>query len=715
MSAETMFSESWHRVARLRVQLRPNAQVRRQFFRGERWYVLEDSFNNAFYRFREPVYRFLARLDAERTVDEVWQECLRETPNEAPGQPEVIQLLAQLHQANLLQSDLPPDTARLLERRQKRTRREWTSRITNIFFLKFPVWDPDRWLARLRPWLAPLFSRAGAIVWLVLVIAAIKVAVDRSDDLFEQAHGALSPENLPLLYLAFVLTKGLHEFGHAFMCKRFGGEVHKVGLMLLFFSPVPYVDATSSWRFRERWKRVMVAAAGMILELALAAVATFVWANTGPGTVHALAYNVMFIASISTVLINSNPFLRFDGYYIVSDLLDAPNLQQRAQQQLRHVFERVLCGVENGVAPAHSRREGTALVAFQLVSVVYRFALYGGLLLLVADRFLGVGLVIATIFLATFLIAPVVKFVKYLKSSPSLAEKRQRAWLASGALAAGLLGFLALCPFPSDFRAPAALEAKQHADVFTGTAGTIEDVLVRSGQRVEAGQPVMRLRSPELDLEIAEANAEREAAIAQEQKAMQEASSIRASSQRRVAAEQQLKFYQAQRDTLVVRAPVAGLWVCARDNELPGAYVPRGVKLGQVIEPGAFRFTASVPQHDAARLFTNEIRSTSVRLFGEAGARLASDSIRIIPGDQRKLPTPALGWMAGGEVPVDAADPQGQRTTEPFFQVLGDVSGGTATLLHGRSGQVRFVLPPEPLAWQWWRKVRQLVQERYQL
>jgi putative peptide zinc metalloprotease protein len=715
-AAESMFSESWHRVARLRVQLRPSAHIRRQWFRGELWHVVEDSFNNTFFRFREPVYRLVCRLDGERTIEDAWQECLRENSNDAPGQPEVIQLLAQLHHANLLATELPPDTARLLERRQQRTRKEWQAKFTHIFFLKFPVWDPDAWLNRIRPCMSPLLSRWGALAWLVLVAAALKIVFERWDDLREQTQGALSPENLPLLYLAFIVTKGLHEFGHAAMCKRFGGEVHKVGIMLLFFSPVPYVDATASWRFRERSKRILVAAAGMIFELALAAVAVFVWANTGAGTVQALAYNVMFLASISTVLINSNPFLRFDGYYIATDLLDLPNLQQRAFQQLKHLFERVLCGVQSAANPARSRREAAGLVAFQFAGVGYRFFLYGGLLLIIADRFLGLGLVLATIFLGLFLFLPTVKFFRYLSTSPVLAARRGRAWMATGALLAGLCALLALIPFPNDFRAPAVIEAREHADIVAATDGTVRQLFVKSGQSVATGQPIARMESPELDLELAQARAELAAAMAQEAKAMQEAAALLPTSRRREVAEKRIQWIEALRAGLLIRAPFDGVWVSPHDHELPGAYVARGSRLGELLQPSHFRIAATVSQQEAARLFTDEIRSASMRLFGQAGSDLPLAAIRIIPGDQRTLPHPALGWSGGGEVPVDPQDPQGRKVTEPFFKVLGEIpEATTALLLHGRAGNVRFVLPSEPLAQQWWRRLRQLIQKRYQL
>ena len=166
----------------------------------------------------------------------------------------------------------------------------------------------------------------------------------------------LAPGNLVLLYLGMVVIKTLHEFGHALFCRKFGGEVHVMGVMLMIFTPMPYVDATSSWSFRQRSKRVLVGAAGMIVELFVAALATFLWARTGPGTLHTLAYNMMFVASVSTLIFNINPLLRFDGYYILSDLLEIPNLNQRAIGQLRHLAESKLFGVKPSESPAGTRR-----------------------------------------------------------------------------------------------------------------------------------------------------------------------------------------------------------------------------------------------------------------------------------------------------------------------------------------------------------------------
>src|SRR5262245_34234356 len=351
---QATFSESWHRVAGQRLCLGAGVRIRRQNFRGERWFVLENPLTNEFFRLTPAAYAFVARLDPRRTVEEVWHECLDKFPEDAPGQAAVLQLLSQLHLANLLHYATAANSAELFERYKKRQQREWRSRLLNVMFMRFPLLDPDRFLVRTLPWVGKLLNPFGAILWVVVVGLAGEVVADNWEAVKQQGQGVLAPANLPLLYLGMAIIKTIHEFGHAYFTRKFGGEVHVMGIMLMIFTPVPYVDATASWSFRSRWQRVLVGCAGMIVELFFAALMTFVWANTGQGTLHSLAYNMMFIASVSTVMFNANPLLRFDGYYILSDLLELPNLSQRANQLLRYAAERWLFGLKRGQNPARS-------------------------------------------------------------------------------------------------------------------------------------------------------------------------------------------------------------------------------------------------------------------------------------------------------------------------------------------------------------------------
>ncbi|MGO8765098.1 MAG: biotin/lipoyl-binding protein [Limisphaerales bacterium] len=712
------FSESWYRVANQKICLRPVVKARRQNFRGERWIVLENPFSNQYFRLRPAAYEFVSRLRPDHTVEEVWQQCLKRFPDEAPSQEAVIQLLSQLYFANLLQYDLAADSAQLFERYKKRKQREIGFRFLNIMFMRFPVLDPDRFLVRTLPAVGKLISPFGALLWLVVVGGGLNIVVDNFSALRAQGQGILAANNLFLLYLGLILVKACHEFGHAYFCRRFGGEVHVMGVMLMIFTPMPYVDATSAWSFRERWKRVLVGAAGMIVEVFIAAIAAVFWAHTGPGVLHSLAYNIMFVASVSTVIFNVNPLMRFDGYYILSDLLEIPNLNQRAMRQLRHLAESNLFGVKNSESPAGTRREAAWLGFFGITSGLYRLVVFTGILLAVADRFLIIGIVMAAVCLISWAVVPLVRFVKYLAASPRLDRARPRAIGVTAGAAALLIVLLAMVPFPYSFRAPGIVFASQRTQVVNETAGAVVKLLASSGSFVQQGQPLLQLESPELDLQMADAQAHLEEVNARLLYAMdQETADLEPLTRLRDSVAAELNKLTMDSENLTVRAAHNGVWVAPGVEQFPGRWLPRGADLGLLANPTAFEFEATVTEDDAKSLFGETIHGASARLWGQAGTKLVVTNLLVVPGGQNVLPSPALGWAAGGQLPVAMDnDTNGLETVEPFFEVRGrlDPRQGV-TLMDGRSGEIRFQLPAEPLLPRWIRSLWQLFQKRYQI
>jgi len=712
------FSESWYRVANQRICLRPVVRVRRQNFRGERWIVLENPFSNQYFRLRPAAYEFVARLRPDRTVEEVWQQCLTRFPDAAPSQESVIQLLSQLYFANLLQYDLAADSAQLFERYKKRRQREIGFQFLNLMFMRFPLLDPDRFLVRTLPLVRKLISPFGALLWLLVVGYGLTIVAGSFGALRAQGQGVLAPNNLFLLYLGLVVVKTFHEFGHAYFCRRFGGEVHVMGVMLMIFTPMPYVDATSSWSFRERWKRALVGAAGMIVEIFIAAIAAFFWAHTGPGIVQSLAYNIMFVASVSTVIFNVNPLMRFDGYYILSDLLEIPNLNQRATLHLRHLAETRLFGVRNSESPAGTRREAGWLTFFGIASGIYRVIIFTGVLLAVADRFLIIGIVMAAVCLVSWAVVPVVRFAKYLAASPRLDRVRPRAAGVTAGLAGLIILLLGVVPFPCSFRAPGVVRASQRAILVNPTAGILESLPAESGSLVKRGQPLLQLKNPELEIQLAAARAHLDEVNARLLKAMKhESADIEPLTRLRDFAGDQLAKLAADADNLTVRAPYDGVWVAPQIKFRRGGWLERGSEAGLLVNPAAFKFVATVREEDVNALFARDLHGADARLYGECGLALMVTNWQVVPGGQQVLPSSSLGWAAGGEVPVAMEDNmQGNKTVEPFFEVRGDLGPRSEViLLDGRSGKIRFQLPAEPLLPRWMRSLWQLLQKRYEI
>lgn len=327
--AGNFLSDSWYLVAGLRPSLREHARVARQRFRGKSWYVVYDPLTNRSHRFSPSAWWLAAQLNGARSVDQAWQDAMTELGDAAPSQDEVIHLLSQLHAADLLVSEASPESDELLDRRRRMMRPKWVAGLLNPTSVRMPVVDPDRFLERTMPWVRPLLGRAGLVLWLSMVLPAVFLAAEHWGALTGNlADRLLSTGNLLGLALVFPFVKLLHELGHGYAVKAQGGEVHEAGIMLLVFAPVPYVDASASTAFRSKWYRAFVASAGMMTELLLAALALYAWLALEPGLARTVAYNVMIIAGISTLIFNGNPLLRYDGYYILCDLIEIPNLAQ---------------------------------------------------------------------------------------------------------------------------------------------------------------------------------------------------------------------------------------------------------------------------------------------------------------------------------------------------------------------------------------------------
>ncbi|MHC4434188.1 MAG: efflux RND transporter periplasmic adaptor subunit, partial [Planctomycetota bacterium] len=438
---------------------------------------------------------------------------------------------------------------------------------------------------------------------------------------------------------------------------------------------------------------------------------------TGPGIVHSIAYNMMFIASVSTVLFNANPLLRYDGYYILSDLLDIPNLHPRALRHLRHIAERYIFGCSDSTSPAETLKEASWLTLFGVLSGVYRVILYTAIILFVADRFLLAGLIMAFACALSWGVVPLFRFPIYLLSNPHLARTRSRAIAISLGCSTAILFFLAICPFPNRFRAPGLLEAAAYIRVVNDAPGYVKKVLVSTGANVVAGTPLMELSHHELDLEIAAVKGQHQETLALQMRAVYEdTAELKPIRNRLEAIENKLEHLEQQRQALVVKARETGTWVSPSGREMLGTWIARGSELGVIVNHDAVRFSAVVSQEEASRLFDGEIKDAQVRLFGQGGKALDVKDYEFIPFQHEKLPSAALGWRAGGKVPVSVEDETGLEAAEPFFQIYADLNQRPAVaLLHGRSGQIRFNLHSEPLLEQWVRRFRQLLQRRYQI
>jgi putative peptide zinc metalloprotease protein len=712
--SEALFSPSWYRVATLAPRLRSHAQLHRHQYRGQIWYVLQDRSNERFHRFSPAAYAFIGLMDGQRTVQDIWELASTKLGDDAPTQPEVVQLLSQLHAADVLQCDIPPDIAELLHRHERTQQKKWQRRLMSIFAWQFPLFDPERLLQTFVSLVRPFFGWGGALLWLCIVIPAVLIGAAHWSDLTANIIDRMTtPQNLVLLWFLFPIIKALHEFGHAFAVKVFGGEVHEMGIMLLVFSPVPYVDASASSGFPSKWQRAVVGAAGMIVELVIASVAMFVWVSAEPGSVRALAYNTIMIAGISTVMFNANPLLRFDGYYILADLIEIPNLRQRANTYLGYLCERYLFGREEAQVPHATPGERAWFVGYSVTSFIYRIFVVLAILMFLTDKLFVLGMFFAMLTAFTWFMLPLGKGLSYLFTSPRIRRVRGRALAVStGAIAITLVA-LCFTPVPFRTRAEGVVWIPEEAIVRAGADGFVGQVVGIPGSKVSRGDVLVVCHDSVLTTQVTVLEAQLREIEARIREQIPE-SIVKAKmleEEKRYIEEKLARAREQVRD-LVITAKVDGTLVLPRAEDLPGRFVHRGDVLAHVVDLNTLTVRTIVDQSDID-LIRHSTKTVQVRLAERLASPIDAGVTRLVPAASDELPSPALGSVGGGQVPMDPKDPKGQKAMRKVFQVDLQLPVELGLVNVGGRVYVRFDHGWESLMVQWYRQGRQLFLSRF--
>jgi putative peptide zinc metalloprotease protein len=708
--ARSLFSPSWYRVADLKLRLRSHAQIHRQQFRGEVWYVLQDHQTGRFHRLSPSSNLFVSLMDGKRTLGEIWDLVGRRAGDDPPTQDEAIQLLAQLHGSDLLQGAMPPDFQELGERSAKQARSEVINKLRNPMSLRLPLFDPNAFLDATMPLVRPLFTIYGFLAWLALVITGIVLAVMHWSELTSDGTDRLlSASNIAMIVLIYPLVKTIHEAGHAYATKAFGGVVHEVGIMLLVLMPAPYVDATASTGFREKWRRMLVSGAGIMVEFALAAIAMIFWANAEPGLARAVAFNVMLIGGVSTIFFNGNPLLRFDAYYILADLIEIPNLGNRSNKYFWYLVQRYLLGVDNVENPASARGERKWLFGYAVLAFLYRVVLSLTIALLVASKLFFIGVLLALLTLFNTFVQPLFKGAKYLLTSPKLDSKRGRAWAVSGALTATFLGLLLLAPLPYGTIAQGVVWIPDRAQVRADTGGIVTEILAQPDAVVAAGTPLIRLADASLDgrVKLLEAQAaELRLRYDAVQFADRTAGDMLLEQLRNI--EGIIESGRQRREALVIRAKDGGRFILPNAANLPGLYVNQGDLVGYVVSSATPALRVIVPQSevDLVRARTNRV---DIRYASDPANVVPAHISREVPAAQLDLPSLALSTEGGGIVAVqNGSGPNGRpRALEGLFVFDLEPERAQHQLLLGSRVHVRFDHGSEPVAWRWLRSLRQ--------
>ena len=705
-----LLSSLWYRVATLRPQLLARARLHRHRYRGELWYLLQDPASGKVHRFTPAARLILAAMDGRRSVHELWQLAQRRLGDDAPTQDELLQLLGQLHGSDLLQTDVPPDALELFERGHRESRAKHRRSWANPMAVRIPLVDPGAFLDRFAPWWRVLWGPAGAALWLIVMLPALLLLPQHWPELTHNlSDRVLEADNLLLLGLVFPVIKALHELGHATATRAGGGEVHDMGVMLLVLMPVPYVDASAATVLRSRWSRAVVGAAGMLVEVFVAALAFYLWLAVEPGVVRALCFNVMLVAGVSTLIFNGNPLLRYDAYYILADLIEIPNLAQQSARYWGYLAERYVLRVHDASSPANCRSEAAWFAFYGIASTFYRLLVTIAIALFIATRFFFIGVVLALWAATMMAVVPVFKAFRLMQARPSLRERQRVALLAGGAVAGLVVAFIVWVPVPMRVQAEGVVWLPEQATLRAGAAGFFSRFDAPPGSAVKAGQPLLASHDPTLAARLRglEARvAELEATYSQEfVNDRVRADIVR---EQLVLEQDALEHARGRARGLTLAAPADGVFTVVQANDMAGRYYRQGEVLGYVL--GVSRPVVRVLVEQAVvDAIARGTRGIELRAAGVPGNIMAGRIVRQVPAGSDEAPSRALVSQGGGRIAADPRDPQGRHTLERVFQI--DVEPAAPFGLEGLYGQrvyLRFDLLPEPLAQQWYGGLRRL-------
>ncbi len=559
---------------RLPFRKRPDLEVSRQVYEGRSYWIVKEPIGLTYHRFLEEEYQLLEMLDGTPSLDDLKQQFEARFRPQTIAREELQQFLGMLHRSGLVIADVTGQGEQLERRATKRRRQERWAAATNPLSIRFKGFDPEALLNRLYPSTRWFFSTPAVVCCLAMMFAAlllIAVQFDTFQAKLPAFEDFFAAQHWIWLALALSVSKVLHEFGHALCCKHYRGECHEMGVLFLVFTPCLYVNVSDAWLLPNKWHRIAIGAAGMYVELVLASICTFLWWMSEPGLLNYLCLSTMFVASVSTLLFNSNPLLRFDGYYMLSDLLEIPNLRQKASTLLHRKAGRWLLGLREPPDPFLPHRHQGLFACYSVAAACYRWFVTFAILWFLHQVFKPyrlelIGQLIGAVALYGLLVRPLWQLGKFFYQPGRLRQVKRTRLITSVTLVAIVMVAVALIPMPAAVYCPLEIQPRQATAVYVDVPGRLAMVHVTPGVEVRRGQPLAQLANWDVDLAIERLRGERDALASrlaglEQQRFRQREASLEIQHVRESLAATEAQLTEKQRDArrLQLVAPVAGI------------------------------------------------------------------------------------------------------------------------------------------------------------
>ena len=618
------------------------------------WYMVEDEVTGKFFQIGLPQYTFLSLLDGSRTVSSAIMRTATLLRQHAIDEQEAAGLVKWAIESGLVETEFSSSSARRAQVESDEMTRKAVSWM-NPISLRIPLFNPDTLVTVATRGLAWLVNPVGAVLWMLVVLYGGFQFLTHTEEFINGRVASFSADDVLWFAIAWLLLKLVHEFAHGLVCKRFGGRVTSFGVLFLLLIPLPYVDVTSSWRFSNKWYRILTSAAGMLVEVFVAAVACVVWVESSPGPLQYHAGNLIIAATLHTFLFNANPLMKFDGYYMLSDWLEIPNLSGHGRQYVKSFFKRLYFGTD--AKPLNERGwRAAAVKVYGFFSVAWFFLISIGLALAASSLLEGIGLLVAVVGMVLWFGVPIGRFVIYLVRGTELeVPNRQRFGVAAAITAAVLAVVLIACPSPTVVTAPVVIDFEPLSVVRCRAPGFATAIHVTNGQTVCAGDVLLTLENPELVFELKSLTVDIKIAKlrinalldADEVASLQLERASLASYEKRRAELQRLV------ETLEVRAPQDGMVLGLDLNSKRDMFLRPGDEILSIGRPGQLQGIALARQQDVQWLKQHHDHQVQMRIWGRSAGGLVGGRIaHINPRAKDEIPHDAFAASNGGPLAV---------------------------------------------------------------
>lgn len=714
--------------------LRSDLKITPVTMRGRHAYVVKDPVSLKYFRWGEKERHLATLLDGKKSGHQILESMQRAFPDDDLDANDLQFLINQFLGAGLLLTD--GSTAQKLHHAQHsqlkkaKLKKLWITIPSKLISFKITLFDPDLLLLRMSKRLAFLWSWKAVAVLLAMMSASGWLLTRDTGNLAGRMPDILGWQNLFIVWCVMILVKIVHEFGHGLSCKHFGGEVHEMGAMFILFSPFLFCNATDSWVFKEKWKRIVVNFGGIYLELFLASVAAALWVLTPLGIFNQICFNVMLVCSVMTIFFNANPLMKFDGYYALSDWLEVPNLKERGDKALVTRVAGFFTGGEGVVSDPIVDRFKWPILTYAVASYAWTFLVAYNILLGIGYMLEPIGLdrivqAASGFTLLVGILAPPaivgIQIMKIVKSDETRAIRRRVLWTAI--IVSTLIAAALFVPVPVSVKTACVVDGANKIRITAATPGFLEKILVRDGEKVEQGQSLVLLKNPELANRLRQIRLQEASVLAREGDSISRQIDRSIPGLRALASQYELAIakFTADLQLLDVRAPVAGTVLAADLRHQLGLFLSEGSLVCEILPYGPLEAVVALSEKESGLVAAGQ--AVSFRIHSLPGEAWSGTVISVSTSPTIELPHQALSQHAGGTVPATMSAPVNpQKDNNPVALASGQIfkariaidnSGGL--LRPGMAGRLKIQCGKKPLGEWLASKFRDMLRSDFQL